>query len=203
MKRALFPTLILLFFCTGAYYLFAQSRGEPKPPVPQAGPTAEDLAKQADDYRKKAEAGDIEAAVTLGGLYDEGRGVKRDENEAIHWWRMAAEKGNLGAEYSLGMIYANGIVATPDYEAAAKWLRMAADRNMRGAQLQLALLYQHGDGVKKDPVEAAFWLSLASRGAFSVSPMVRDEIMGQLSSGQKESVQKRVESWKPISPAEK
>jgi hypothetical protein len=202
VKRAIFPALILIFLSIGIYYLFLQPPvDQPKAPVRPAGPSAEELAKHAEDLRKKAEGGDVTAAYDLGALYDQGIGVKRDADESIRWFRKAGEKGHPDAEYNLGMFYADGTVREPNYQEAAKWLRMAADRDVRAAQLQLALLYEHGDGVAKDPVEAAFWFSLAARGTFAVSPIVRDEIMGALSNSQKESVLRRVASWKPLPKA--
>ncbi len=206
MKSALFPVLILLFLSAGGYYLLQLSREEtkPAPPPVAAVPSPEELAKQAADLRVRAEKGDPEAQFRLGALYDEGIGVKADEKEAIRWWRKAGDEGYADAEFNLGNLYADGAGVATDYAEAAKWFRMAADRNMRAAQFQLALLYAHGDGVKKDPVEAAFWLTLALRGTFSVSPIVRDQIMGAISEQQKDSVRRRAESWKPLSvPASK
>ena len=44
----------------------------------------------------------------LGTLYDDGLGVKRNDAEAIKWYKKAAELGNVDAMTNLGIMYENG-----------------------------------------------------------------------------------------------
>jgi TPR repeat protein len=46
----------------------------------------------------KAKAGDPEAQVRLGMIYSYGRGVPKDDVEAVKWFRKAAEQGNANAK---------------------------------------------------------------------------------------------------------
>ncbi|MFJ3437013.1 hypothetical protein [Streptomyces cyaneofuscatus] len=71
-------------------------------------------------YRKAAEAGDTEAAVTLGELL-----VSRDaEAEALPYLEQAAEAGIVRAQYLLGMLLA---------AQADRWLTRAAEAGHRAA----------------------------------------------------------------------
>ena len=49
-----------------------------------------------------------QAQYNLGVMYDEGRGVRQDDAEAVRWYRQAAEQGYAAAQYNLGAMYANG-----------------------------------------------------------------------------------------------
>ena len=42
---------------------------------------------------------------SLGDMYDEGRGVPKDDKEALKWYRLAANKGFAAAQYNLGSMY--------------------------------------------------------------------------------------------------
>ena len=55
-----------------------------------------------------AEQGDAEAQISLGIMYDYGRGVPEDDTEAVKWYRKAAEQGVAKAQYNLGVMYTNG-----------------------------------------------------------------------------------------------
>ncbi len=50
---------------------------------------------------------DAKAQYKLGCMYANGQGVKHDDSEAIHWFRLAAELGDSSAQYNLGIGYAN------------------------------------------------------------------------------------------------
>ncbi len=57
--------------------------------------------------------------VNLGVMYENGRGVERDDAEAVKWYRKAAEAGNAKGMVKLGLLYAKGRgVAEDDVEAA-------------------------------------------------------------------------------------
>ena len=72
-------------------------------------PVAVDAQNPSADYwRARAEAGEAIAQYNLGVLYATGRGVPRDDAEAVRWWRLAAEQGYAYAQYNLGNMYADG-----------------------------------------------------------------------------------------------
>jgi len=55
----------------------------------------------AEWYRKAAEQGHAEAQYKLGFMYQNGRGVKKDDKQAAEWYRKAAAQGNKEAERAL------------------------------------------------------------------------------------------------------
>lgn len=54
-------------------------------------------------YRKAAEQGNTDAQFRLGMCYEGGRGVAKDETEAIIWYRKAAERGYAVAQSVLSI----------------------------------------------------------------------------------------------------
>ena len=64
----------------------------------------------------------------LGGMYADGRGVLKDDAEAVRWYRLAADQGLAVAQNSLGFMYANGEGVLKDDAEAVRWFRLAADQ---------------------------------------------------------------------------
>jgi membrane associated rhomboid family serine protease len=56
-------------------------------------------------FRKGADGGDAYAQAALGGAYDDGTGVAKDQAQAILWYRKAADQGNALAQNNLAWIY--------------------------------------------------------------------------------------------------
>jgi hypothetical protein len=52
-----------------------------------------------------AKKGNAKAQLFVGGLYVEGKGVPRDSNEGMKWYRSAAEQGDAAAQVALGQMY--------------------------------------------------------------------------------------------------
>ena len=65
------------------------------------------------------------AQNNLGWMYEEGRGVERDDVQAVAWYRRSAEQGEAQAQCNLGVMYKNGRGVPKDWKAAGHWLRAA------------------------------------------------------------------------------
>lgn len=113
------------------------------------------------DLKARAEAGDTDAQLNMGGLYFKGEGVTRDCTEAAKWFMMAAKKNHPQAQFNLGMMYATGQGVTQNHEEAAKWYRLSAEQGLAVAQLNLGVAYFMGQGVPRSEAEAVKWLRLA------------------------------------------
>ena len=85
MKRRSYPLLLQLFVVV-IVVLFA----------PQAV-----SAQTVDELKRNAEQGDATAQNNLGFCYEDGRGVSKDLNEAIEWYRKAAQQGIENAKLRL------------------------------------------------------------------------------------------------------
>ncbi len=55
--------------------------------------TGGDFKTAIEEFRKAAEGGDAQSTYMIGYLYEDGKGVAADGNEAAKWYRLAAEKG--------------------------------------------------------------------------------------------------------------
>lgn len=112
---------------------------------------AHDTFRQAIDLlRVRAESGDDHAQDRLGGLYGMGKGVEKNDLEALKWIRRAADHGNIVSQNSVGVIYDQGLGVPADPTEAARWYRRAADQDYNEAKIWLARLYSQGRGVEKD-----------------------------------------------------
>src|SRR5207244_4332787 len=85
-----------------------------------------DDPKALAQWRPLAEQWIARAQNNLGVLYENGKGVPQDINEALKWYRLAAEQNYGGAENNLGLIYALGRGAPRDPVRAYMWFSLAA-----------------------------------------------------------------------------
>lgn len=140
--------------------------------VAQAGFVAADDAFKRGDYatalrelRPLAEQGNANAQYRLGLMYANGRGVPKDDTQAVAWWRKAADQGYAPAQSNLGAMYANGRGVAQDDTQAVAWLRKAADQGDSPAQNNLGNMYWSGRGVPQDDTQAdAWWRKAADPG---------------------------------------
>ncbi len=114
------------------------------------------LRKQEGDPKSimsAARAGDAVAQEDLGIRYAEGRGVAKNPQEAVKWFRKAAEQDASNAQYRLGMSYYQGKGIAKDLVQAHRWLTMAAGNGCQAAMKILPTI--SGDMTPEQKVEAA------------------------------------------------
>lgn len=116
--------------------------------------TAEDRAQ----IRRAAEAGVADSQYQLGVIYEEGKGVKQDFDEAVKWYRAAAEQGFSEAQYTLGFMYADGVGLEQDDSVAVEWWLKASENGHPMAQCNLGGSYFDAIGVPEDRGEGLKWL---------------------------------------------
>ena len=97
------------------------------------------------------------AQVMLGTYFQLGVGVKKDEPEALNWYRKAAAQGNGFAMYCLGSSYLGGLGVEKNEKEALSWLRRAAEQGNADAQYRLGYCYEMGSYVEEDDREAVKW----------------------------------------------
>jgi len=179
--------------------------------VAEAGTREEGLsAYQRGDYagalnlwRPLADQGDETAEGLLGRMYDEGRGVPQDYEQAAVWYRRSAEQGFAPSQDALGRMYYLGHGVPQNYASAVVWLQRAADQRWANAQLALGFMYENGVGVQQDYVLAHMWFNLVAR-AIAVSPEQqsegikrRDEVAAKMTLSQIAEAQKMARDWTP------
>ena len=127
--------------------------------VRQAGRSAEQVLPAV---AALAAAGDAEALFVLARFSEDGLGKKKDDAEAVRWYRQAADRGLPAAMTNLGWMYDTGRGVAKDDNEAVRWYRQAADKGDPVAMNNLGWMYAKGRGVKKDDAEALRWYHKAA-----------------------------------------
>ena len=113
------------------------------------------LAEAAALYGQAAEAGHTRSAVSLGMLYQNGRGVAQDFARARALYEGPAAAGDARAQNNLGLLYVRGHGVPQDYDRAAQLFAGAAEQGLRTAMTNLGVMYENGFGVPQSDADAA------------------------------------------------
>lgn len=113
------------------------------------------LSQAADLYRRAADLGHMDSAVSLGVLYQNGSGVAQDLDLARQLYEAPAAAGHARALNNLGLLYVRGDGVVQDYAHAAQLFQAAADQGLAVALNNLGTLYENGFGVAPDEAYAA------------------------------------------------
>jgi TPR repeat protein len=93
------------------------------------------------------------AQRSLGNMYEDGKGVVKNEMEAIKWYRRAAEQIPR-AKCNLAHMYYEGKGVDKNLTTAFELFSQAAEAGGVCAQTNLGLMHARGERVKKDETEA-------------------------------------------------
>lgn len=149
-------------------------------------PSSEDKAVKW--LKKSAELGNRDAQYQLGLRYEQGLGVDKQPELALHWYdkaaaqqqpdalllqaqrtlpsdsvdayQRAADAGSVAAEFWLGKVYLAGERVSADPFLGRHWLEQAASHGSHEAEYQLSLL-------QTDQEQQRHWLTLAAAGGNS------------------------------------
>lgn len=116
-----------------------------------------------------AKRGDAFAQYNLGVMYAQGLGIKKNEEEAVAWYKKAAAQGYSEAQSNLGLMYEFGRGVDVDYELAMKWYLKAAAQGYALAQHNIGSMYFNGNGVSKDDDKAFEWYLKAAEQGFALA----------------------------------
>ena len=130
-------------------------------------------------------------------MYATGRGVPRDDHEAVTWYRRAAEQGLAEGEINLGRMYDTGAGVPQDDQAAVKWSRSAAEHGLAEAQNNLGRMYYLGQGVPQDYVLAHMWANLGASNGNKNAIKGRNMVEKKMSKQQITQAQEMARNWKP------
>jgi uncharacterized protein len=123
-------------------------------------------ADQADlqSLRVRAEAGDAAAQAALAVRYRDGKGVAKDDAEAMKWAHRAADAGNTDAMDFVGFAYLRGAVVKRNPVVAFGYFKAAAEKSAAAA-FNLGQCYYGAQGTEQDCAKALdWWKSAAERG---------------------------------------
>jgi len=117
--------------------------------------------KEIAETRVGAERGNAAMQFNLGAMYALGKGVPKDDTEAMKWYRKSADQGYAGGQCRLGLMYAKGQGVPKNDAEAVRWIRKAAEQGDAEGQRLLGFNYAGGNGVPKDDTESYKWWLLA------------------------------------------
>jgi TPR repeat protein len=164
-----------------------------------ASSTSDILAAELLTEHKKAAQGDVDAQLSLGTMYEEGKIVPQDFGKARWWYEQAAAQGDAQAQTSLGTLYVAGRGVPLDFVQARQWWEQAAAQGDPEAQNKLGVLYDSGHGVPQDDVRAYMWYSLAV-GHAKYAEGNRDSIARRMTPAEIAEAQRLAREWKPTTP---
>jgi TPR repeat protein len=128
-----------------------RERAAPPPEIP------------ADELRRRAVEGSVDAQIGWARRLLHGHGVARDPEAALRWFRLAARSGDAEALNMVGRCYEIGWGVAPDLAEAADWYRQAAEKDHAWGEFNLASLYAQGRGVPYDESKALALLVRSAR----------------------------------------
>ena len=107
---------------------------------------------------KAAEQNQLEAALELAELYEDGKLIKRDIYKVVKWYQKASDLGSGQAKWFLACFYRAGDGVELDKKQAFKLMKEAAELDEVQAQIELGRMFASGEGCEKDIVAARHWL---------------------------------------------
>jgi len=176
-------------------------------PAPSDDPQRAYAAGQFEEacrlWAPRAEAGDAQAQLGLGVLYDVGQGVGRDPAMAYRWYRRAADAGLAEAQFNIAVMYDTGEAVSRDLAEAALWYARAAAHGNRRAQYNLGQLYEAGQGVPLNPEQAEVWYAaVATDLPAAVDKLAALRRNGSLRAGRRPKEDDALIPAKPAVPAD-
>lgn len=128
-------------------------------------PGGHSVVDAVDFVRQKANQGDAEAQFQLAVIYQNGRLIQQDQQQAREWLLKAAQQGHVKAMFNLGVTYGDGLGVPVDDAEAFKWYQAAANEGDPRAHFNLGSFYIAGRGTPIDgPKANEHWFEAALRG---------------------------------------
>ena len=115
------------------------------------------------EKRIAANGKDAAAMTLVGEIYHDGLALKRDDAEAVRWWKIAGELGEPRGAYEYGVALLAGTGVAQDKKAAQAAFVQAAKAGVVGALYNLGVMaLESGDAHKPDFAAAADYFRRAA-----------------------------------------
>ena len=147
------------------------------------------------EWTPLAAAGDTDAQVNLGLMYEQGAGVEADPARALDLFRAAAGQGHSLAAYKTGLAYQLGKGVGVDKPEAVRWFRISAEAGYPGGVYELGYSYHQGDGVAADSQEALKWFYAAAELGWGNALPARNFTERELSPERIEAASRDAAEW--------
>ncbi len=127
------------------------------------------LTETAKKLQNSADAGDANAMLSLGKLYEFGDGVTQNTPKALELYSKAAEAGNTTAMNYIGRIYLEGRGVVKNIQKSFEWYHKAAKAGNPFAMIHLGWTYEQGQDVSRDYQKAIEWYRKAAEAGESIA----------------------------------
>ena len=156
--RILPPLLLLLLIPVGRST--AQQNPDPKQAALAAYAHFKSLTQaELEELLSKARSGDAEAQYWVGSMYEQGRLVPKDLEQAKQWFLKSAEQGFAPAQRTCGLM---SRLTNP--AIAERWMLRTAEQGDTEAQFWLGVAYEQNWFGTTDVKEAVKWYRKAAEG---------------------------------------
>lgn len=116
-------------------------------------------------YKHLADNNDGDACNELGCMYQKGKGVKVDKDQAKYYFKKGAVNGDKNAAWRYGLVCKDEV----DYAEAFKYFYKAAEDGQGMAMYELAKLYEDGMGVNTDKEKAIEWYKKCAKSSYAAA----------------------------------
>lgn len=151
------------------------------------------------DYIKKcqdaAQAGNVIAQNTLGFIFLNGQGLKKDYKQAANWFSRAANQRYAPAQFNLAIMYKLGQGVDKSHPESVKWMQLAANQNHAEAQSHLGNMYYQGLAVMQDYEMAYMWWSLAEENGEKELEHNKSELLKKMTESQISNAKQAIKQW--------
>ena len=139
-----------------------------------------------------------ETSGNMGELYEDGRGVETDINQARQLTQRAAQSGHRIAMHDLALYYMDGRGGVNiDVNSAQQWFEQAAQHGVVDSQFNLAVLAESQKTPLRNLETAYFWYSIAAAQGDDAAKTRISAIAQNLSAEQISAAQSRIAAFKP------
>lgn len=111
----------------------------------------QDYVQAATWFSMAAEQGHALSQYSLGHLYEDGLGVKKDKKRAANWYYKAAIQGDKESQYRLGRMYYAGEGVKQSNMLAVRYLRAAAAQGDDRAKAHLTRIFASNSASANSP----------------------------------------------------
>jgi hypothetical protein len=118
-------------------------------------------ATEIDALQKRAESGDAAAQLDLAFALRDGKGIAKNDAEALKWAHQAADQGNAEAQDFVGFAYLRGAVVKRNTALAFAYFKEAADETAQAA-FNLGQCYFGAQGTPQDCAKGIEWWEKAA-----------------------------------------
>ena len=147
--------------------------------------------------RMLSERGDMAARCSLGLMYLEGKGTKKDVKQAIDLLTSSSAHGYAEASIALGDVYVKGVEVEANAELALKYYSLAKDSGRAGALEKMGDIYAEGKIIPRDMPKALRLYSEACEAGLSTAGEKADSIRAR-----RENLYRRALELRSTSPEE-